>query len=79
LLEDLDGLNVENPHPDSNMVYFKLDKNRMPEEQFLERCRSQGLRFSQNGSYRFRAVAHRDITRHDVEKAAEIVSQILKK
>jgi threonine aldolase len=58
------------------MVFFRWQLGDVSDVQFLERCVERGVRFSHVGSNRFRAVTHMDVTREDMEKAAEIVGEI---
>lgn len=76
-LSTIQGIVVENPHPQSNMVYFSIDERRMTAEQFLHSCANRGLRFSQMGVNRIRAVTHRDVSQDHVDTAENIMREIM--
>ena len=70
------ALKIETLPPGSNMVFFRWRSGEFSDAEFLERCIAGGLRFSHVGPNRIRAVTHMDVTRQDMEKAAEIVATI---
>jgi threonine aldolase len=69
-------ITVETNPPSTNMVYFRWSHPRVTAEQFHERCKAKGVRFSIVEPNRFRAVTHLDIHRDDVEKAVHTVKSI---
>lgn len=79
------GLSANIPHiqvlnnpPSTNMVFFEWNSPQMSPTQFLEKCIQNGLRFSQTGAKRFRAVTHLDIQTADVERALTIIKNIIR-
>lgn len=76
-LNEISAITVENNPPATNMIFFKLNTTNITSEQFLESCIKKGVRFSCVGKNRFRAVTHLDVNRHDVEKAANLVREIV--
>lgn len=77
LCDAIPQIKVENPQPSTNMVFFTWHSDRMTPAQFLASCLQKGLRFSQSGENRFRAVTHLDVKRQDIEKAVGIVRDIV--
>lgn len=75
-LRALSCVDVENPEPSTNMVFFRWTSPAMPAADFHERCLAQGLRFSVVGDNRFRAVTHLDIQRKDIDQAIDIITSI---
>jgi len=75
-LDQISGVILENPEPESNILYFKTLK--LETSDFLKRCEQNGLRFSTVGTQRIRAVTHLDISKSDVDKALKIVQDVLK-
>ena len=75
-LATIAALEIETLPPPSNMVFFRWQSKDISDVEFLNRCVAKGLRFSHVGVNRFRAVTHMDVTRPDMEKAAEIVAEI---
>jgi threonine aldolase len=76
LADNLPFIRVVNPVPQTNIVLFDWDSPRVGVGTFLEDCQAQGLRFSQIGRKRLRAVTHLDVTRADMDKAVQIVKGI---
>lgn len=75
-LLDIQGIEVENPSPSTNMAYFKLKSKKYSPVEFQSTCEQRGLRFSPVGPDRFRAVTHLDISKSDVAKALGILKEI---
>jgi threonine aldolase len=75
-LQGLPHLEVETENPQTNMVYFRWKHARVTPDQFAQKCEEKGLRFSQMGSNRFRAVTHLDIHRDDIPAAAKILKSL---
>jgi threonine aldolase len=76
-LAKVEGVSVENCEPQSNIIYFSIDKRICDPETFLAECVKRGLRFSRFTANRFRAVTHRDVSDADIDSALEIVLQTL--
>lgn len=74
--EEISLIKIENNPPATNMVFFSWQGSSFSPDQFNERCIQKGLRFSQVGENRFRAVTHLDITREHVIKAIQLLKQI---
>lgn len=75
-LSSLPGMEVENPNPSTNMIFFRWTSDRMSTDQFLAACESKGVRFSGVGENRIRAVLHLDISRADVETAWKSLKEV---
>lgn len=71
-------IEVENPEPGSNMLFFQWKSSSLSAEQFSELCTQKGVRFSQCGARRFRAVTHLDISTSQIHEAIKIVAEISK-
>ncbi len=77
-LSTIAEIHVENPHPQTNIVFFKVDPNAACKPaDFHAKTRAGGVRFS-GSIVRFRAVTHLDVTRADVAHAIQIVQGIMK-
>ncbi len=74
--EEITTVQVENETPSTNMVFFRWDGKYIKADQFNQTCIKNGLRFSQVGENRFRAVTHLDITRQDIDAAITILKKI---
>jgi threonine aldolase len=75
-LAKIQDIFIENKNPDTNMVYFAINKERMAPDSFLLACLGNNLRFSSVGPNRFRAVMHRDIEAFEIDKAIKILQKI---
>jgi len=69
------GVRVETP--ESNIVMIDLVRDRDDVQAVNSRIEAAGLRISQYGPRRLRAVMHRDVDRAQVERAAAIVCEVL--
>jgi len=78
LMEFSTHLQICNPMPASNMVFFDWTATDIAADDFLKILAPHGLRFSRITSKRFRAVTHLNISRQDIEKTAAILSTVLK-
>ncbi len=61
---------------ETNMVFFDLTGSGMTAAEVHERLLERGVRIGENDRYRMRAVTHLDVTREEVEQAAEVVRAI---
>jgi threonine aldolase len=75
-LAALPALVVETLPPGSNMVFFRWQSPQFSDVEFLKRCTERGVRFSHVAPNRFRAVTHLDVTRENMEQAAQIVREV---
>jgi threonine aldolase len=76
-LAKIPGILVEDLNPSTNMVFFSLAPQGGDPAAFNELTKARGLRFSCFDENRFRAVSHRDLSMADIEKALEIVADIV--
>jgi threonine aldolase len=80
-LARIDQLQVENPEPSTNMVFFSW-KGAHPRggsssgSEWLARCIKKGVRFSQVDQNRFRAVTHLDVREADIDTAVKLVQSV---
>jgi threonine aldolase len=75
-LTGLPYLEIENENPPTNMVYLRWNHPHITAEKFAEICESKGVRFSDMGINRYRAVTHLDIRKEDIALAAKILKNI---
>lgn len=69
------GLVLEG-EPDTNMVYFRREKPKGSDDDFLAACVARGVRVSWMGPNRFRAVTHLDVNRDAIEKGIGLLRQV---
>ena len=74
-LRDLSGVEILKP-VETNMVYFDTAGAGINTEEFLQRIEARGVRMGTSG-HGIRAVTHLDVDRADVERAVEIISEVV--
>ncbi len=68
-LAEIPGVTVDPDEVETNIVMFEVSE---PASAVLGRLLEQGVRVSQPGPYRLRAVTHLDISRQDVDEAVQV-------
>ena len=74
-LAQVPGITVE--HPETNLVFFDTSNAGITATELATRVRAHGLLISVMGAHRGRACTHLDVSRADVESAAEIIRTVL--
>jgi threonine aldolase len=64
---------VENPEPETNIIFFDIAATGIAPADFLARIKARGVRMGAMGPRRLRAVTHLDIGADDVETALTVV------
>lgn len=77
LLSEIPAIKITNNPPPTNMVFFEIDTKYISPEKFNETCINNGVRFSQVGKNRFRAVTHLDISTEDIKVAVKKIKEIV--
>jgi threonine aldolase len=75
-LSRIPGIALDVPEPQTNIVFFQIDHDRITTVDFLKRVHEAGVRFS-NINTRVRAVTHLDVSRADIETAIEVCRRAL--
>lgn len=75
-LSQIDGITLDNPEPETNILFFNVAGTGMSGHEFTRRLEERGVSMSGLGD-KVRAVTHLDVSRADVEKAAEIVRSVV--
>jgi threonine aldolase len=75
-LSGMKGVRVENPQPQTNIVFFDIAELGMPGQDFHAKTQSAGVRMWGSGT-RMRAVTHLDVSRQDIERALQMVKSVL--
>ena len=75
-LAQLSMLQVHNPTPDTNMVFFELATERWTNDEFLARLVQAGVRIGPVGA-QLRAVTHLDVTSADIDDALVRIAHVL--
>jgi len=77
-IAEIPGLSVNLEYVKTNIVFFDLTDDRISDEDVLTRADEKGLKFLSLGPSRFRMVTHYGISEEDIEKALEILKEIIK-
>jgi threonine aldolase len=75
-LAAIKGVRVENPQPQTNIVFFDIAATGMSGRDFHAKTQSAGVRLWGSGT-RMRAVTHLDILNADIERAVQAVASVL--
>ncbi|MGY3677095.1 GntG family PLP-dependent aldolase [Streptomyces sp. TE33382] len=78
-LEGIDGLRLDPEPPRTNMVFFAVDPDRTPHTTatLLADAAARGVRLAELGRDRIRAVTHSGVTAADVDRAVEVLADVL--
>jgi threonine aldolase len=76
-LGDIPGVTVENPEPDTNIIFFDITGTGVPVQSYLERILARGVRMGAMGPRRLRAVTHLDIAEADIDTALIVAREVL--
>jgi threonine aldolase len=76
-LGDIPGVTVENPEPETNIIFFSIAGTGVPVPTYLERLLARGVRMGAPGSGRLRAVTHLDIAEADIDTALTVAREVL--
>jgi threonine aldolase len=71
----IDGITVE--AAETNMVFFDVQGTGMTASEVNGRLLAHGVRIGENDRYRMRAVTHLDVSRDQVEQAAEVLADVV--
>ncbi len=71
-LAEIDGVTLQTPEPETNMVFFDVDGLEMTADQFVAKLDAAGVLMSSAGPY-VRAVTHLDVSSDDIDRALAVV------
>jgi threonine aldolase len=72
-------IKVESERVQTNMVMVKVNGLGLKAEQLAEKLSERGVKVSCYGPYTIRLVTHKDVSREQVLKAADIISEVVSK
>ncbi len=76
-LGDIPGVVVENPEPETNIIFFDIANTGVGVQDFLKRILERGVRMGAPGAGRLRAVTHLDATEADIDAALAVAREVL--
>ena len=77
-LADVPGIDMDPEGVHTNIVIYALDASRLDSASFLSEIQRRGVLGVPVDRYRVRMVTHRDVGRHDVERAADVVQEVVR-
>ncbi|WP_035298018.1 low-specificity L-threonine aldolase [Brevibacillus thermoruber] len=78
-LARINGIELDVQQVQTNIVIFRVTDPRYSWDSFLQTAKSRGVIFSEMGYGRIRAVVHRQITTDDINRAVQVVEEMMKK
>lgn len=75
LIRDVDGINLDPPKIETNIVFFNVDPKLGTAAEFGGRLKKNGVLTNALGKQLIRAVTHLDVTTAEVERAAGILRE----
>ena len=76
-LAEIEGIRINPEEVETNIIFFGVDEEVIPQKAFGERLRDRGLLVESEHFDRVRVVTHLDVMRDDMEAALEIVGNVL--
>jgi threonine aldolase len=76
-LAELPRVRLDPADVETNIVIFDVRAAARPAAQIAEQLEKEGVRISVMGRTKLRAVTHLDVSRHDIERAIEILRRVL--
>jgi threonine aldolase len=77
-LSQIEGITLDPPEPQTNIVYFDVRGANMFNYEFIKHVEERGVSMSPIGEL-VRAVTHLDVTREDCQRAVEIAAAVAKR
>ena len=77
-LAEVPGIDIVPESVHTNIVIYALDASRFDSDSFLSEIRRHGVLGVSVDRYRVRMVTHRDVSRNDVERAADVVEEVIR-
>ena len=75
-LAQIEGIQLDNAEPETNILYFRVAGAETNAQEFTQRLEARGVSMSALGA-KVRAVTHLDVTRADVERAIQVVTDVV--
>jgi threonine aldolase len=75
-VQECEGLELDPPDVETNIVIFKVDEQLGPAEEFCGQLKKRGVLMSVNAKHKVRAVTHLDVSSNDARSASESLLNI---
>lgn len=76
-IADIDGVRVMNPRPETNIIYFDVNGTGVAPKDVTAALLEQNVRMGTSYGSMIRAVTHLDVSRADMETAADALARVL--
>ncbi|MFM7113741.1 MAG: low-specificity L-threonine aldolase [Planctomycetota bacterium] len=70
---ELPEFELEEPNPETNLVWFRLNKTQFSASEFVSTLRDKGVLIHQSGPINLRACTHLDVSSTMIKKACKII------
>ena len=77
-LREIDGITLDPPDVQTNLVFFQVDAKLGYASQLSGKLKQLGVLINASGPQRLRACTHLDVSREDIPRAAQAVAQAVK-
>lgn len=77
LLSDFEGIRIDRASVQTNMVWAKIDKPGFEDTDFVEYLKERGVLINGDAGLYYRFVTHNDVSREDLETAANLIGTYL--
>jgi threonine aldolase len=78
-LSELPELNLEEPNPETNLVWFKLNNTSLSASDFVSILRDKGVLIHQSGPISMRVCTHLDASRTMIKTACNVIKEAVVK
>ena len=75
-LAGLPGIAIDPAHVETNLVYFEITADGLDAAELAAALLEKGVRVTEMGAKRIRAVTHLDVSREQVQHAAQVLHQV---
>jgi threonine aldolase len=76
-LADMDGIDINPAHVETNIVFFDVRREGMTADEFVALLKDKGVRMGAFGGTRVRAITHLDIAEDDIDTALAAVRDVV--
>ena len=76
-ISNIEGIRVMNPRPDTNIIYFEVSGKGRTAQAVTAALKAQNVQMGTSYGGMIRAVTHLDVTRADIEVAADALASVM--
>lgn len=76
-LKEIPGISINPDEVETNIVFFDVSETGRTAAEINEALQARGVRMGAMGEHLFRAVTHLDVSRSDIERAVEVMEEVI--